>query len=160
MNNFDFDDDLPFSPAYENDVDNKEKENNKNESKVDSTDIENFFSGVKEKTKKDEAKEEQSNLNIENNIVDDYQNSNLFIENPLSESDINIQGLSSDEKAKEESKVNLENNSVDSYKNIDIFTNNEINTSESNDNLKKEELFNSEDENIKSKDLFKPDVIE
>ena len=26
MNNFDFDDDLPFSPAYENDVDNKEKE--------------------------------------------------------------------------------------------------------------------------------------
>ena len=29
MNNFDFDDDLPFSPAYENDVDNKEKENNK-----------------------------------------------------------------------------------------------------------------------------------
>ena len=28
MNNFDFDDDLPFSPAYENDVDNKEKENN------------------------------------------------------------------------------------------------------------------------------------
>ena len=160
MNNFDFDDDLPFSPAYENDVDNKEKENNKNESKVDSTDIENFFSGVKEKTKKDEAKEEQSNLNIENNIVDDYQNSNLFIENPLSESDINIQGLSSDGKAKEESKVNLENNSVDSYKNIDIFTNNEINTSESNDNLKKEELFNSEDKNIKSKDLFKPDVIE
>ena len=160
MNNFDFDDDLPFSPAYENDVDNKEKENNKNESKVDSTDIENFFSGVKEKTKKDEAKEEQSNLNIEKNIVDDYQNSNLFIENPLSESDINIQGLSSDGKAKEESKVNLENNSVDSYKNIDIFTNNEINTSESNDNLKKEELFNSEDENIKSKDLFKPDVIE
>ena len=26
MNNFDFDDDLPFSPAYEEDDNNKEKE--------------------------------------------------------------------------------------------------------------------------------------
>ena len=164
MNNFDFDDDLPFSPAYENDVDNKEKENNKNESKVDSTDIENFFSGVKEKTKKDEAKEEQSNLNIENNIVDDYQNSNLFIDNSLSESDINIQGLSFDGKAVKESKTDLENDSVDSYKNIDIFTNNEKNTSESNDNLKKEDLFSlnldDNNENISAKDLFKSDVRE
>lgn len=164
MNNFDFDDDLPFSPAYENDVDNKEKENNKNESKVDSTDIENFFSGVKEETKKDEVKEEQSNLNIENNIVDDYQNSNLFIDNSLSESDINIQGLSFDGKAVKESKTDLENDSVDSYKNIDIFTNNEKNTSESNDNLKKEDLFSlnldDNNENISAKDLFKPDVRE
>lgn len=164
MNNFDFDDDLPFSPAYENDVDNKEKENNKNESKVDSTDIENFFSGVKEETKKDEVKEEQSNLNIENNIVDDYQNSNLFIDNSLSESDINIQGLSFDGKAVKESKTDLENDSVDSYKNIDIFTNNEKNTSESNDNLKKEDLFSlnldDNNENISTKDLFKPDVRE
>ena len=164
MNNFDFDDDLPFSPAYENDVDNKEKENNKNESKVDSTDIENFFSGIKEETKKDEVKEEQSNLNIENNIVDDYQNSNLFIDNSLSESDINIQGLSFDGKAVKESKTDLENDSVDSYKNIDIFTNNEKNTSESNDNLKKEDLFSlnldDNNENISAKDLFKPDVRE
>lgn len=164
MNNFDFDDDLPFSPAYENDVDNKEKENNKNENKVDSTDIENFFSGVKEETKKDEVKEEQSNLNIENNIVDDYQNSNLFIDNSLSESDINIQGLSFDGKAVKESKTDLENDSVDSYKNIDIFTNNEKNTSESNDNLKKEDLFSlnldDNNENISAKDLFKPDVRE
>lgn len=164
MNNFDFDDDLPFSPAYENDVDNKEKENNKNESKVDSTDIENFFSGVKEETKKDEVKKEQSNLNIENNIVDDYQNSNLFIDNSLSESDINIQGLSFDGKAVKESKTDLENDSVDSYKNIDIFTNNEKNTSESNDNLKKEDLFSlnldDNNENISAKDLFKPDVRE
>lgn len=164
MNNFDFDDDLPFSPAYENDVDNKEKENNKNESKVDSTDIENFFSGVKEETKKDEVKEEQSNLNIENNIMDDYQNSNLFIDNSLSESDINIQGLSFDGKAVKESKTDLENDSVDSYKNIDIFTNNEKNTSESNDNLKKEDLFSlnldDNNENISAKDLFKPDVRE
>ena len=164
MNNFDFDDDLPFSPAYENDVDNKEKENNKNESKVDSTDIENFFSGVKEETKKDEVKEEQSNLNIENNIVDDYQNSNLFIDNSLSESDINMQGLSFDGKAVKESKTDLENDSVDSYKNIDIFTNNEKNTSESNDNLKKEDLFSlnldDNNENISAKDLFKPDVRE
>lgn len=164
MNNFDFDDDLPFSPAYENDVDNKEKENNKNENKVDSTDIENFFSGVKEETKKDEVKEEQSNLNIENNIVDDYQNSNLFIDNSLSESDINMQGLSFDGKAVKESKTDLENDSVDSYKNIDIFTNNEKNTSESNDNLKKEDLFSlnldDNNENISAKDLFKPDVRE
>lgn len=164
MNNFDFDDDLPFSPAYENDVDNKEKENNKNESKVDSTDIENFFSGVKEETKKDEVKEEQSNLNIENNIVDDYQNSNLFIDNSLSESDINMQGLSFDGKNVKESKTDLENDSVDSYKNIDIFTNNEKNTSESNDNLKKEDLFSlnldDNNENISAKDLFKPDVRE
>lgn len=164
MNNFDFDDDLPFSPAYENDVDNKEKENNKNESKVDSTDIENFFSGVKEETKKDEVKKEQSNLNIENNIVDDYQNSNLFIDNSLSESDINIQGLSFDGKTVKESKTDLENDSVDSYKNIDIFTNNEKNTSESNDNLKKEDLFSlnldDNNENISAKDLFKPDVRE
>ena len=164
MNNFDFDDDLPFSPAYENDVDNKEKENNKNESKVDSTDIENFFSGVKEETKKDEVKKEQSNLNIENNIVDDYQNSNLFIDNSLSESDINMQGLSFDGKAVKESKTDLENDSVDSYKNIDIFTNNEKNTSESNDNLKKEDLFSlnldDNNENISAKDLFKPDVRE
>lgn len=164
MNNFDFDDDLPFSPAYENDVDNKEKENNKNESKVDSTDIENFFSGVKEETKKDEVKKEQSNLNIENNIVDDYQNSNLFIDNSLSESDINMQGLSFDGKTVKESKTDLENDSVDSYKNIDIFTNNEKNTSESNDNLKKEDLFSlnldDNNENISAKDLFKPDVRE
>ena len=164
MNNFDFDDDLPFSPAYENDVDNKEKENNKNEGKVDSTDIENFFSGVKEETKKDEVKEEQSNLNIENNIVDDYQNSNLFIDNSLSESDNNMQGLSFDGKAVKESKTDLENDSVDSYKNIDIFTNNEKNTSESNDNLKKEDLFSlnldDNNENISAKDLFKPDVRE
>lgn len=164
MNNFDFDDDLPFSPAYENDVDNKEKENNKNESKVDSTDIENFFSGVKEETKKDEEKKEKSNLNIENNIVDDYQNSNLFIDNSLSESDINMQGLSFDGKTVKESKTDLENDSVDSYKNIDIFTNNEKNTSESNDNLKKEDLFSlnldDNNENISAKDLFKPDVRE
>ena len=164
MNNFDFDDDLPFSPAYENDVDNKEKENNKNESKVDSTDIENFFSGIKEETKKDEVKKEQSNLNIENNIVDDYQNSNLFIDNSLSESDINMQGLSFDGKTVKESKTDLENDSVDSYKNIDIFTNNEKNTSESNDNLKKEDLFSlnldDNNENISAKDLFKPDVRE
>lgn len=164
MNNFDFDDDLPFSPAYENDVDNKEKENNKNEGKVDSTDIENFFSGVKEETKKDEVKKEQSNLNIENNIVDDYQNSNLFIDNSLSESDINMQGLSFDGKTVKESKTDLENDSVDSYKNIDIFTNNEKNTSESNDNLKKEDLFSlnldDNNENISAKDLFKPDVRE
>ena len=67
MNNFDFDDDLPFSPAYEEDNNNKEKEKKENENKVNSDDIENFFSNgiVKEESKTEEAN--ALNINLENN---------------------------------------------------------------------------------------------
>ena len=71
MNNFDFDDDLPFSPAYEEDDNNKEKEKKENENKVNSTDIANFFSSenVKEEIKDDSINEESINVNLENKTV-------------------------------------------------------------------------------------------
>ena len=76
MNNFDFDDDLPFSPAYEEDDNNKEKEKKENENKVNNDDIENFFSNriVKEEPRTEDAN--ALNINLENNNVNNYQDSN------------------------------------------------------------------------------------
>ena len=130
MNNFDFDDDLPFSPAYEDDDNNKEKENKENESKVSSEDVLNFLSNenVKEEIKDDSIKEESLNVNLENNTEDNYQDSNPFINNDLN-------------------KVDNEINIPDHNENLnkeDLFSLN----------------LDDSDENIKAKDLFKPDVKE
>ena len=84
MNNFDFDDDLPFSPAYENEDEKKENEN-----KVNSTDIANFFSSenVKQEQKKDETNEDTLNNNLEDDIVENYKDVNSFVNNEQSNTD-------------------------------------------------------------------------
>ena len=84
MNNFDFDDDLPFSPTYENEDEKKENEN-----KVNSTDIANFFSSenVKQEQKKDETNEDTLNNNLEDDIVENYKDVNSFVNNEQSNTD-------------------------------------------------------------------------
>ena len=130
MNNFDFDDDLPFSPAYEDDDNNKEKENKENESKVSSEDVLNFLSNenVKEEIKDDSIKEESLNVNLENNTEDNYQDSNPFINNDLNKAD---------------NEINIPDHNENLNKE-DLFSLN----------------LDDSDENIKAKDLFKPDVKE
>lgn len=164
MNNFDFDDDLPFSPAYENEDEKKENEN-----KVNSTDIANFFSSenVKQEQKKDETNEDTLNNNLEDDIVENYKDVNSFVNNEQSNTD---KVLTNDNfQSNENDNEILEN--VGNYTENSLFLNDDLNKSEntidvsnSSENLNKEDLFSlnldDSDENIKARDLFKPDVKE
>lgn len=126
MNKFDFDDDLPFTPAYED---------NSNDNEKDSSDILDFFS-------KTSSSHEQENIDLNdvNNLKNDISNNLVYKDNNIKKNIIEDNLIKkSDNSYNSIFETNKENDSVDqSIKARDLFKPDVINTDNKNKILKKE----------------------